>query len=66
MRGVLALLAIGGLLLAAASDWVIGWLWIAHPMLMSIVSALLVILLSGAVVDVILRRRAESRWRVLA
>lgn len=63
MRQILALLAIGGLLLAAASDRVIRWFWTAHAMLKSIVGALLVIVLSGTVVDVIVRRRAESRWR---
>ena len=66
MRRILAPLAISDFLLAAASDRVIGWFWTAHPMITSIVSALLVILLSGSVVDVTLRRRAESRWRVLA
>jgi hypothetical protein len=66
VRRILALLAIGVLVLAVASDLVIGWFWIAHPMLTSIVSALVVILLTAAVIDVILRRRDERRWRVLA
>ena len=65
-RLVLALVALGALVLAGTSDFVIGGFWSGHPMLTAILSALVVILLSAAVIDVILRRRDENRWRVLA
>jgi hypothetical protein len=62
-RLVLALVALGALVLAGTSDFVIGGFWSGHPMLTAILSALAVILLSAAVIDVILRRREENRWR---
>ena len=65
-RLVLALVALGALVLAGTSDFVIGGFWSGHPMLTAILSALVVVLLSAAVIDVILRRRDENRWRVLA
>src|SRR5437660_7416691 len=40
--------------------------WLSHPMLTAIVSALVVVVLSLAVIEVVLSRRAERRWRVLA
>jgi hypothetical protein len=42
---VLALVALGVLVLAAASDFVIGGFWSGHPILTAIVSALVVVLL---------------------
>jgi hypothetical protein len=65
-RLILALVALVALVAACASDFVIGGFWSGHPMLTAIMSALVVVLLSGAVIDVILRRRDESRWRALA
>jgi hypothetical protein len=60
---VLAILLLGAV---AASDVVIGEFWLNHPMLTAIVSSLAVIALSVAVIDVVLRRRSERRWRLLA
>jgi hypothetical protein len=40
--------------------------WVSHPMLTAIVSALVVVLLSVAVIEAVLSRRSERRWRVLA
>jgi predicted branched-subunit amino acid permease len=56
----MALVALGVLVLAGTSDFVIGGFWSGHPMLTAILSALVVILLSAAVIDVILRRRDEK------
>ena len=50
----------------ALSDFVIGGFWVAHAMLTAILSALAVVLLSVAVIEAVLSRRAENRWRVLA
>ena len=51
---------------AVGSDFVIGGFWVAHPMVTAMVSALLVVLLSVAVIEVVLSRRAERRWSLLA
>jgi hypothetical protein len=65
-RRTAAVLAIILLVAVAGSDLVIGGFWVSHPMLTAIVSALVVVLLSVAVIEVVLNRRAERRWRVLA
>jgi hypothetical protein len=54
------------LLAAAGSDLLIAGFWLRHPMLTAIVPALVVVVLSVAVIEAVLSRRAERRWRVLA
>jgi len=65
-RRTAAILTILLLLAVAGSDFLIAEFWLSHPMLTAIVSALVVVLLSVAVIEVVLSRRAERRWRVLA
>ena len=65
-RRTAALLAILLLLAVGGSDFVIGGFWLSHPMLTAIVSSLAVIVLSATVIEVVLSRRSERRWRVLA
>jgi hypothetical protein len=65
-RRTAAILAILLLLAIAGSDLLIAEFWVSHPMLTAIVSALVVVILSVAVIEVVLSRRAERRWRVLA
>src|SRR5258708_894036 len=65
-RRTAAILAILLLLAVAGSDLLIAGFWLSHPMLTAIVSALVVVVLSVAVIEVVLSRRAERRWRVLA
>src|SRR5258708_5504066 len=65
-RRIFAILAILLVLAAAASDLFIAGFWLSHPMLTAIVSALVVVVLSVAVIEVVLSRRSERRWRVLA
>jgi hypothetical protein len=54
------------LVVVAGSDFFIAEFWVSHPMLTATVSALVVVVLSVAVIEVVLSRRAERRWRVLA
>ena len=61
-----AILAILLLVAAAGSDFLVAGFWVSHPMLTAIVSALVVVLLSVAVIEVVLNRRSERRWRILA
>jgi hypothetical protein len=65
-RRTAAILAILLLVAAAVSDFLVAGFWVSHPMLTAIVSALVVVLLSVAVIEVVLNDRAERRWRVLA
>src|SRR5260370_13172390 len=65
-RRIFAILAILLVLAAAASDLFIAGFWLSHPMLTAIVSALVVVVLSVAVIEVFLSRRSEPRWRGLA
>jgi len=65
-RRAAAFLAIVLLLAVAGSDILIAGFWLSHPMLTAIVSALVVVVLSVAVIEVVLSRRSERRWRVLA
>jgi hypothetical protein len=65
-RRTFAILAIVLLFVVAASDFFVAGFWLSHPMLTAIVSALVVVLLSVAVIEVVLSRRSERRWRVLA
>ena len=65
-RRTAAILAILLLLAVSGSDLLIAGFWLSHPMLTAIVSALVVVVLSVAVIEVVLGRRAERRWRVLA
>ena len=65
-RRTSAILAILLVVVVAGSDLFIAGFWLSHPMLTAIVSALVVVLLSVAVIEVVLSRRSERRWRVLA
>ena len=65
-RRAAAVSAIVLLVVFAASDFVIGPFWASHPMLTAIISALAVVVLSIAEIEVVLNRRSERRWRLLA
>lgn len=65
-RRVIGPLAVLLLVAAIGSDFLIAGFWVSHPMLTAIIPALVVVLLSVAVIDVVLDRRAEQRWRLLA
>jgi hypothetical protein len=65
-RRTAAVLAILLVLAVAGSDFFIADFWVSHPMLTAIVSALVVVVLSVSVIEVVLSRRSERRWRVLA
>jgi hypothetical protein len=49
-----------------ATDWPLGWtLWVDHPFVAALAAGLVLLLLTGSVVDAILRRREARRWRDL-
>lgn len=65
-RRTLAVIAVVLVAGAAGSDFAIGGFWAAHAMVTAIVSSLLVVLVSLAVIQVVLTTRSERRWRLLA
>jgi hypothetical protein len=45
------------------SDWPLGWsVWVEHPFAAAFAAGLVLLLLTGAVIDVILQRREARRW----
>lgn len=65
-RAGATLLILLATLAVAGSDLLIAPFWLAHPMLTAVVSALVVVVLSVTVIDAVLHRRSERRWRILA
>jgi hypothetical protein len=58
--------AVAWLLVLFTSDFYTGRLWIDHPEATAIVASLGVVLVSVTVIDAVLNRRSERRWRLLA
>jgi cell division protein FtsW (lipid II flippase) len=63
LRRSLSFVAILVAALVLVSDWPLGWAgWTEHPYLAAFAAGLVLLLLTGSVVDVILRRREARRW----
>ena len=63
LRRSLPFVAIAVAALVLVSDWPLGWQgWIEHPYLAAFAAGLVLLLLTGSVVDVILRHREARRW----
>jgi hypothetical protein len=63
---VTALLAVALLILLISSDFYVSQFWLDHPAITATLAALSVVLVSVTVIEVILNRRSERRWRLLA
>lgn len=61
-----ALSAIAALLVLIGSDFYARRFWLDHPVTTAILASLTVVLVSVTVIDVVLTRRSERRWRLLA
>lgn len=61
-----ALVALASAVLLATSDTYARRFWLDHPATTAIVASLEVVLVSVTVIEVILKRRSERRWRLLA
>jgi len=59
--GAVALIAV-----LVSSDFYAGQFWVDHPVTTAILGALTVVLVSVTVIEVVLNRRSERRWRLLA
>jgi hypothetical protein len=63
LRRGLPFVAIVVAVVLLVSDWPLGWsVWIEHPFVAAFAAGLVLLLLTGAVVDVILQRREARRW----
>ena len=63
---VAALLAMAVLLVFISSDFYTGRFWLDHPATTGILASLATVLVSVTVIEVVLNRRSERRWRLLA
>ncbi len=61
-----ALGALSALAALVSSDYFSGKFWTGHPVTTEILTSLSVVLVSVTVIDVVLNRRSERRWRLLA
>ncbi|HEY3670906.1 MAG TPA: hypothetical protein VGN51_08230 [Acidimicrobiia bacterium] len=63
---VTAVLAVALLIVLISSDFYARQFWLDHPATTAVLGALGVVLVSVSVIEVILNRRSERRWRLLA
>jgi multisubunit Na+/H+ antiporter MnhE subunit len=49
-----------------SSDFYASKFWLGHPVTAAILASLAVVLVSVTVIEVVLNRRSERRWRLLA
>jgi hypothetical protein len=63
---VAALIAVALVMVLASSDFYASRFWFDHPATTAILASLGVVLVSVTVIEVILNRRSERRWRLLA
>ena len=64
-RRYLPLVAILLTVALVVSDWPLDWsFWIDHPFIAALAAGLVLLLLTGSVVDAILRRREARSWVV--
>jgi hypothetical protein len=63
---VAATLAVALLVVLISSDLYARQFWLDHPATAATLAALVVVLVSASVIEVILARRSERRWRLLA
>ena len=61
-----ALLAIASLVVLVGSDFYARRFWIDHPVTTGILAALTAVLISVTVIEAVINRRSERRWRLLA
>jgi hypothetical protein len=61
-----ALGAVALIVVLVSSDFYANRFWLGHPVMTAILASLTVVLVSVTVIDVVLNRRSERRWRLLA
>ena len=59
--GAVALIAV-----LVSSDFYANKFWLGHPVTAAVLASFTVVLVSATVIEVVLNRRSERRWRLLA
>ena len=66
LRRWLPVVAVALAVAISLTDWPLGWsFWLDHPLTAAFVAGLVLLLLTGSVVDAYLRRREAKRWTSL-
>ena len=63
---IAALGAVASIAVLVSSDFYASQFWLGHPVTTAILASLTVVLVSVTVIEVVLNRRSERRWRLLA
>jgi hypothetical protein len=63
---IVALGAVASIAVLVSSDFYASQFWLGHPLTTAILASLTVVLVSVTVIEVVLNRRSERRWRLLA
>jgi hypothetical protein len=63
---IAALAAAAVVALLISSDFYASQFWLSHPATTSVVASLAAVVVSVTIIEVVLQRRAERRWRLLA
>jgi hypothetical protein len=63
---IVALGAVASIAVLVSSDFYASQFWVGHPVTTAILTSLAVVLVSVTVIEVVLNRRSERRWRLLA
>jgi len=63
---IAALVALALIAVLVSSDFYAGKFWLGHPVTAATLASLTVVLVSVTVIEVVLNRRTERRWRLLA
>jgi hypothetical protein len=61
-----ALFAVASIAVLVSSDFYASQFWLGHPVTTAILASLTAVLVSVTVIEVVLNRRSERRWRLLA
>jgi hypothetical protein len=63
---IAALVAVASIAVLVSSDFYASKFWLGHPVTAAVLASLTVVLVSVTVIEVVLNRRSERRWRLLA
>jgi hypothetical protein len=63
---IAALGALASIAVLVSSDFYASQFWLGHPVTTAVLASLTVVLVSVTVIEVVLNRRSERRWRLLA
>ncbi len=63
---IAAFVAVASIAVLVSSDFYANKFWLGHPVTAAVLASFTVVLVSATVIEVVLNRRSERRWRLLA